>query len=211
MTDSTVVALELEVLSKYPPPDGLIHQLEVEILSQYPPTQSIAESIEVELLSQYPSPPAELQELEVEVLSVASKGLSLEVAFTLTDLFPEWGIGIIDYYTMDVVQSRTAVDGTNIFTGLTQGHPYLAALFPDIKGRWVPGATVSGRIAVEFEGKEYGFQAQAGTENGTTGVTEPVWPTQIGETVLDGSVVWENIGTLPEAMVHGPLIAGILN
>jgi hypothetical protein len=40
-----------------------------------------------------------------------------------------------------------------------------------------------------------------------TGSSEPTWPTTPGNTVVDGSVPWTNMGSLIDAIMRGPVIA----
>lgn len=42
---------------------------------------------------------------------------------------------------------------------------------------------------------------------GSTGETEPSWPTVVGNTVVDGDVTWTNMGQFVRPLMHGPLIA----
>lgn len=134
--------------------------------------------------------------------------ITVNVAFTLTDLFPVWKLSTLAYPSMEVVDSRSAADGDNVISGLTTGNPYLVALWPAVTGRWYPNRVLPRRVAAIVSGVEYGFESQTGTENALTGVSEPAWPTELGGSVVDGGVTWINIGTLPNAMVHGPFIAG---
>lgn len=40
---------------------------------------------------------------------------------------------------------------------------------------------------------------------GTVGLSEPVWPTEIDDVVIDGSVTWKCLGGLVRPAIHGPL------
>lgn len=59
---------------------------------------------------------------------------------------------------------------------------------------WTATATkASGDLAKATASPSYAFRC---TTAGTTGATEPTWPTTIGATVTDGTVTWTNVGIL---------------
>lgn len=62
-----------------------------------------------------------------------------------------------------------------------------AAWYRDADGLPAPGATI--RVPTVNNGHLY-----AATTGGTSGATEPTWPTASGGTVTDGSVVWTERG-----------------
>lgn len=43
--------------------------------------------------------------------------------------------------------------------------------------------------------------------NSTVGAEEPIWPTTLSETVVDGDVTWTNMGRMVQPLIQGPLIA----
>lgn len=60
-------------------------------------------------------------------------------------------------------------------------------------GKWAPGiALVAGWRVIPSSPNGYLYQA---TITGTTGGTEPTWPTTIGQTVVDGTVTWLCVST----------------
>ena len=62
--------------------------------------------------------------------------------------------------------------------------------------QWSAGATIAGGAnGIPSAGNANGFMYTANATGGATGATEPVWPTTLGASVLDGTVTWTNAGT----------------
>lgn len=55
-------------------------------------------------------------------------------------------------------------------------------------------AKAAGAVVVPTVANTYWYQASAST--GSTGGTEPTWPTTVGATVTDGAVTWRNMGLI---------------
>src|SRR5690242_18315281 len=69
-----------------------------------------------------------------------------------------------------------------------------AAVDPDDYADWTAGTAFSANAAcVPTVRNGFLYTASAGT----SGATEPVWPTTVGATVHDGGVVWTNAGSAP--------------
>lgn len=66
----------------------------------------------------------------------------------------------------------------------------------NVTGAWQP-ATAYGAGAVVRTTTQNGFKYQAQVAGDSAG-TEPVWPLTVGQTVVDGTVTWENIGPIHE-------------
>lgn len=75
--------------------------------------------------------------------------------------------------------------------------------------------------AADFNGRLDDITFSIGTDNGyfgtytppvasrilVTGSSEPTWNTTVGGTTNDGTVVWTNMGAIPQPLAHGPIVA----
>jgi hypothetical protein len=71
---------------------------------------------------------------------------------------------------------------------------------------WSPGANFSqGQLVLPTVANAGGFFF-ACSGAGATGATEPVWPTVVGQAVVDGSVTWTCVSTVAPALVAGDVV-----
>lgn len=129
-------------------------------------------------------------------VAFAGSGPPTAVAFSGTPLQPA-------PFSIQVAMEDAGALGTATFEysmdgGFTWSGEYTTAATVLLEGT---GITVSFAAATYVSGDTYtapytgnGFIYAAQVPGGTTGVTQPTWPLQVGATVVDGTVTWLNIG-----------------
>lgn len=73
---------------------------------------------------------------------------------------------------------------------------------PSVLNQWTPNTTIvaNGTIApTTINQNGFFYQSTAG---GFTNVSEPIWPISVGSTVLDGTVLWVNMGITDNFRIH---------
>lgn len=70
---------------------------------------------------------------------------------------------------------------------------------------WSPAATFSEGQLVLPSANANGFYFVCSAD-GVTGTTEPIWPSVIGETVVDGTVTWTCASTIAPALLTGDVV-----
>ena len=93
------------------------------------------------------------------------------------------GVATFDYST----------DGGITFSGVYTTASTVALEGTGITVAFAPGTYVAAdTYTTSYTGNGFIYAAQV--PGGVTGSTQPTWPTQVGATVLDGTVTWLNIG-----------------
>lgn len=104
------------------------------------------------------------------------------------------------WWKMNETTGTTMGDAEGHDTGTYVGSPTLNSTSPTIN--YLPYAALTayivGNIIVDSNGNY-----EKCTVNGTTGSSAPNWPTVKGQTVVDGSVTWENIGPVGITLTKG--------
>lgn len=117
-----------------------------------------------------------------------------------------------------VAEAHQAVDGAlagrTVFTGSsfivdikTAETAHYLTVKPDIGSVWRANtayAPDAPAFATDPIATPYSY---AVTAAGTSGGSEPAWPTVPGQTVVDGTVTWQCVERLVQPVTHGPLIA----
>ncbi|WAR42944.1 LamG domain-containing protein [Methylomonas rapida] len=109
--------------------------------------------------------------------------------------------------------SDGALSGRKVFTGAsftvdikTPEKAHYLTVKPDVGAAWKASTAyaLNGKtFPTDPITKPYYYTA---TVAGTSGTTEPNWPTTPGQTVTDGTVTWECVERLVQPITHGPLI-----
>ena len=105
-----------------------------------------------------------------------------------------------------VVGETTSDAGDGSYSLLLEGHtdPVIVIALDAAGSAWSATAIVAQDArAFPTAAAHTGLVYQA-TVGGTTGASEPAWPTAIGQTVVDGSVTWQTIEYY-RPLAHGPV------
>jgi len=105
----------------------------------------------------------------------------------------EFKSGYQHYFGLRYPDGRHDIYDVNFFSGSTDT---ITLSTPIIKSEWLSSMAVVSGDEIEptvFNGLY--FTAQ---NSGTTGITEPVWPTSLGESVVDNNVTWTASGEARE-------------
>ena len=94
-------------------------------------------------------------------------------------------------------------DGTFSITFGGDGAAVYAFALDDYGHQWMPDKAYAA-LANTFSTAPNGHWYQA-TVAGTSGSAEPTWPTD-GTTVTDGTVTWQDMGTMRAPVIQGPIV-----
>lgn len=131
-------------------------------------------------------------------------------AVTLAGDPDDWIVCAFDANTHEFAKVAAVTPGGYSLSDLTAGVAYMVSARPKSGGVWQAehGDYVLGDyvLASDPVATPYYFQASAVTAS-PTGATEPIWPTAVDGTVVDGGVTWTNKGAMVRPLMQGPLVA----
>lgn len=138
-------------------------------------------------------------------IAVTTLSLSVDIVESLAaTLFRVVALRIADMsqsYLADLAAGHHDLEISYIQNG-----PHIVTVMPVYGDAWEEGKTIAANdlvIPTAPGSTPYYFKA---LNSGTTGTTEPPWPTVPGGQVSDNGITWELVERMSQPITHGPLI-----